>query len=175
MRVCDVIAILESMHAPSRAEAGFDRFFRREFPAMVALAYSVSGSAAAAEDIAQEALSRAFRSWSKVSAYDKPGTWLRRVTINLALSTRRRRAAEARARLRLASPSLTELPPIHDDVWDAIRRLPGKQRAAVALHYLEDRSVADVAEMLGCAEATARVHLHRGRQALHEMLEGGSR
>ena len=159
----------------SGTDTGFDRFFQREFPAMVALAYSVSGSAAAAEDIAQDALSRAYRMWPKVSAYDKPGAWLRRVTINLALSTRRRMAAETKARFRLGRPTLSETPAVHDDVWDAIRRLPGNQRAAVALHYLEDRSIAEVAEILDCAEATARVHLHRGRQALAAMLEGGER
>ena len=67
---------------------------------MVALAAAVSGSAELAEDVAQEAMVRARRHWDRVSAYDKPGTWVRRVTINLALSSRRRIALEAKAALR---------------------------------------------------------------------------
>ena len=48
--------------------------------------------------------------------------------------------------------------------------LPMKQRAAVALHYLEDRPVDEIAELIGCADSTARVHLHRGRKALFAAL-----
>ncbi len=150
----------------------FDAFYLREFAAMTALAAAVTGTRLGAEDVAQEALARAYRHWERVSGYDKPGTWLRRVTINLALSARHRLAREGRLWQRLAGEPavMTEEDP-HQEVWEAVRRLPGKQRAAVALHYLEDRSVAEVAEILGCAEATARVHLHRGREALAGMLE----
>lgn len=150
----------------------FDRFYLREFPAMVALASAVSGSRLAAEDLAQEALTRAYRDWSRIGEYDKPGAWLRRVTINLALSSRRRLASEAKARLRLGpEPLLSEAPEPHEEVWEAMRKLPGKQRAAVALHYLEDLPVASVADAIGCAESTAKVHLHRGRTALARILE----
>jgi len=150
----------------------FDRFYLREFPAMVALACAVSGSRLAAEDLAQEALTRAYRNWPKISGYDKPGAWLRRVTINLSLSSRRRLASETRARLRLGrEPSLSEPPEPHQEVWEAVRRLPGKQRAAVALHYLEDLPVVSVADAIGCSESTAKVHLHRGRTALAAILE----
>jgi len=47
---------------------------------------------------------------------------------------------------------------------------PKNQRAAIALHYLEDRSIAEIAEILDIAPATARVHLHRGRAALRATL-----
>ncbi len=153
----------------------YEDFHRREWSAMVALAAAVTGDHLAAEDIAHEALIRAHAEWDRLARYDRPGAWLRRITINLALSNRRRVQRELRARLRLADNTTTMLvpaPAVHEDVWDAVRRLPGKQRAAVALHYLEDRSTAEIAEMLDCAEVTARVHLHRGRAALAEMLEG---
>ncbi len=150
----------------------YEDFYRREYPAMVALAAAVSGSRLIAEDLAQEALTRAFRRWDRIGGYDRPGAWLRRVTINLALSRRRQLAAEVKLRLRLAPPPAGTVMPEGDDaVWEAVRRLPGQQRAAVALHYLEDRPVAEIAELLGCAEPTARVHLHRGRRALASMLE----
>lgn len=167
---------------PLTDAVSFDAFYRRELPAMVALAAAVTGTHAGAEDIAQEAMVRAFREWHQVAGYDKPGAWLRRVTINLALSGRRRAAADVRARLRLArdqrppsAAGLSPSPAEHAALWAAVRRLPGHQRAAVALCYLEDRSAAEIAEILGCAEPTARVHLHRGRAALAEMLEGEDR
>lgn len=151
--------------------ADYGDFYRRELPAMVALAAAVTGSTIAAEDIAQDALVRAYRRWDRLATYDKPGAWLRRVTINLALSTRKRAATELKARLRRGpEPTLTPAPTHHDDVWAAVRQLPGQQRAAIALHYLEDRPVAEIAGILDCAESTAKVHLHRGRQALAEIL-----
>ncbi len=140
---------------------------------MVALAAAITGSTVAAEDLAQEALIRAYRRWDEIGGYDKPGAWVRRVTVNLALSTRRRMGAEVKARLRLTRPAtLQPHPSEHDHVWAAVATLPGQQRAAVALHYLEDRSVADIAQILDCSESTARVHLHRGRNTLASLLEG---
>ncbi len=152
----------------------YEDFYHRELPALVALAAAVTGSHLAAEDLAQEALVRAYRQWGKLSSYDKPGAWARRVTINLALSARRRASSEVRAKLRLdrlgADRALASAPDQHHRLWAAVRSLPGGQRAAIALHYLEDRPVAEIAEILECAESTAKVHLHRGRSALAEML-----
>ena len=162
---------------PLREAEPFDAFYLREFPAMVAIAAAVSGSRVAAEDIAQEAMVRAHRNWAKVGAYDKPGAWARRVTINLATSTLRRAAVDVKARARMAATSAAPLPaePANDrPVWKAVRRLPGKQRAAIALHYLEDRSVAEIADILECSPSTAKVHLHRGRTRLAELLDEGS-
>ncbi len=151
----------------------YDDFYRRELPAMTALAAAVSGRPQLAEDIAQDALVKACRKWDQVGRYDNPGAWVRRVTINQALSARKRAGAELRARLRLAqSMHMTPTASEFDHVWAAVGQLPGNQRAAVALHYLEDLPVRDIAEILECSESTARVHLHRGRAALAEQLEG---
>lgn len=154
----------------------FDEFYLREFRAMVALAAAVCGSSLLAEDLAQEAMTRVYTRWDRISVYDKPGSFARRVTINLASSRRRRDAVAERGRLRLGTEH-TVPPPAepHTEVWEAIATLPPRQRAAIALHYLEDRPVDEIAEILGCAAATARVHLHRGRTALATRLEGQER
>jgi RNA polymerase sigma-70 factor (ECF subfamily) len=154
----------------------FDAFYLREFPRMVALAAAVSGSRLIAEDLAQEAMVKANRRWDRIASYDKPGAWVRRVTINLATSAVRKRAAEAKRMLGLGrrSEPLGEPEPDDVDVWSAVKRLPGKQRAAIALFYLEDRPVGEIAAILDCAEATAKVHLHRGRQALAAALTESS-
>jgi RNA polymerase sigma-70 factor (ECF subfamily) len=94
------------------------------------------------------------------------------VAVNQAMSALRRRSAEARTVLRLSGqrPLPEPLPDDAEAFWRAVRALPSRQAQAVALHYLEDRSVKDIAAVLECAEATVRVHLHRGRQALAAAL-----
>jgi len=166
-----------------RALEPFDRFYEREFRSVVGLAYALSGSRAASEDLAQEAFIAAHRNWDKVGAYEKPEAWVRRVVSNLSVSRFRKRATELRALTRLAglrdeSVLLPELPAEAQEFWSNVRKLPKRQAQAIALHYLEDRSVADIAEILECAPNTVKVHLHKGRLKLAERLgvqmEGGS-
>ena len=156
---------------PDGERESFDLFYRREFPRMVTLACAVSGSWAAAEDIAQDAFVQVRQRWDTVGGYDKPGAWVRRVTIQLASKRLRRARAEAAAWLRLAPiEPIPHGPDEIEDVLRAIRRLPRRQRAAVTLCYLEDRSVREVAEILGCAEGTAKAHLFKARTSLARML-----
>ena len=154
------------------SSAAFEDFFRTEYPAMVALAAAVSRSRQGAEDLAQEAMLRARRHWDRIGAFDKPGTWVRRVTINLALNSRRGVAREARTRLAWWERREPAEQPhtVDPDLLDALHALSPHQRAAVSLHYLEDRSTTEIADLLGCSESTARVHLHRGRRALAQHL-----
>lgn len=154
----------------------FDHFFTDQYPRLVVLLTALTGTRAVAEELAQEALVRAHQRWSKVSTFDIPAAWLRRVAINLAHNHRARRRSERRALERLAGER-----PVHevaltrddgtDDFWLVVRRLPKQQAAAVALYYLEDRPVAEVADILGCAEGTAKAHLHKGRANLAHHLE----
>lgn len=153
----------------------FDDFYRAEFRAMVAIAAAVSGSHLLAEDMAQEAMTRVYKKWDRVSGYDKPGAFARRVTINLASSRRRRDQVAARSNQRLVERALPPQAEPHDEVWQAIATLPPKQRAAVALHYLEDLPIEEIAQILDIANSTARVHLHRARTTLAELLGGEAR
>ena len=151
----------------------FDRFYAREFPKMVTIAYALSGGRMAAEDLAQEAMIAAYRRWPEVGALERPGGWARRVVLNLAASAYHRRKAEARALLRLAplrGEPPAELSAESREFWQAVRRLPKRQAQAVALHYLEGAPVAEIAAIMECAENTVKVHLHRGRQALAAWL-----
>lgn len=155
---------------PLPADVDFERFYRRERPALVAVLAAVNGHAQA-EEIAQEALLRAHRDWARIQRYDKPGAWVRRVALNLATSHRRRRASEARALARVGQrPQLPAPPPEVDGFWALVRELPPRQAAAIALHYLEDLSIADIATALDCAEGTAKAHLHKARQTLARHL-----
>jgi RNA polymerase sigma factor (sigma-70 family) len=150
----------------------FDVFYQRELPALVAFAAALSGSACA-EDIAQEAMLTAYRRWDAVSHYDVPAAWVRRVCANRAVSTLRRRAVETRAVLRLGSRRESGADPMtaeHAAFWGEVRRLPRRQAQVIALHYIYDLGVAEIATTLGCAEGTVKVHLSRGRSALSDRI-----
>lgn len=146
----------------------FDAFYRRELAGVLALAYVLSGSRSAAEELAQDAFLAAHQRWESISGYDDPAAWVRRVCANRAVSGVRRRVSEAKALVRLSARRVLpdELPPDSSAFWRAVRRLPRRQAQVVALHYLEDRPLAEVAAMLGCAEGTVKAHLHRARRTL---------
>jgi RNA polymerase sigma-70 factor (ECF subfamily) len=154
----------------------FGPFFLDEYPRLVAMVHALSGDRGHAEDVAQEALLRAYRRWDVVGAYERPGTWARRVAINLATSARRRRRSEQRAVIRLAfrpepvAPDPVGDPVVSADVWAVVRTLPRQQAAAIVLYYLADESVADLATSLGCAPGTAKAHLYQARAALAARL-----
>ena len=149
----------------------FEVFYRREMPRLVALARALSGSGAA-DDLAQEAMLAAYRRWSEVAAYEHPEAWVRRVCANHATSLLRRRGAETRAVLRLASqPSPdAELDERHEAFWAEVRRLPRRQAQAAALRYVYDLSVADIAATMDCSEGSVKVHLTRARAVLADRL-----
>lgn len=85
----------------------FEELYVREFGSIVALAYALSGSRAAAEDLAQEAFLAAHRNWETVADLDAPGAWVRRVVANLSVSAFRRGVAESKAITCPSSPPTT--------------------------------------------------------------------
>jgi RNA polymerase sigma-70 factor (ECF subfamily) len=151
----------------------FADLYRRDYRSVVALVYGLSGNRWIAEDVAQDAFLSAHRHWDWIRTYDNPGAWVRHVAINAARSRRRKLANEMRSWLRLAR-STTAPAPLPDDAdhfWATLRSLPVRQAQALALHYYEDMSVARIAEVLRCGEATVKTHLHRGRQSLAAKLD----
>jgi RNA polymerase sigma-70 factor (ECF subfamily) len=152
------------------ADAEFAGLFRTEYPILTRTLYFVVYDRELARDIAQEAFLQLFARWRRVSRYERPDAWVRRVAIRMAV----RAVKRERARRRLEH-GLDVAPPqgaIDIDVLRAVARLPAAQRAAIVLFYLEDRPVSDVAEILACSEVTAKVHLHRARKRLAELLGG---
>lgn len=153
---------------------GFEAFYEQQYGSVVALAYAVSGSWAVAEEVAQEAFLRAYRDWDRVGGFEFPDRWVRRVAVNLARSVWRRVRAEARAMARLsgraADPTWDiDVPAVR--FWEQVRSLPRRQAQVVALHYLEDRSIADIADLLGISEGAVKGSLHKGRRSLAAKLD----
>ncbi|MDX6284635.1 MAG: hypothetical protein QOG53_120 [Frankiales bacterium] len=153
--------------AEAEAAADYDAFFRTEYGQVVRVVQGVLGDRARAEEVAQEAFVRLLVRWDKVATYERPDAWVRRVAVRLAVRVSRR------DRMRTVLERRVE-PPVEkqssSEVFRLLDRLPRAQRVAIVLHYLEDRPVSDIAAVLGCAEVTARVHLHRARRRLEELL-----
>jgi DNA-directed RNA polymerase specialized sigma24 family protein len=157
------------MMDPSTDEA-YEALFRVEYPGLLRLATLISGDRDLGREVTQEAFTRLWMHWPRVSRYDRPGAWLRRVTIRLAVRARPRPVLldDRSSAMATAGPAGTD---VVLDVRRAVLSLPAGQRAAVVLHYFEDRPVEEVAALMGCRASTARVHLHRARQRLAHLLD----
>jgi RNA polymerase sigma-70 factor (ECF subfamily) len=148
------------------ATEDFDELYQAHAGDVVAMAYALTGDLAEAQDLAQEAFCRAWQRWSRISAYDDPLAWVRRVAANLAAS-RWRRLRAARRHLRPErTDHVPDLGADHAALVAALRTLPELQRHAIVLHHLVDLPVAEVARELGAAQGTVKSWLHRGRAAL---------
>jgi RNA polymerase sigma factor (sigma-70 family) len=163
------VAICPGM-ADSMTEAALDYtgFFRDEFAAVLRTIELMLRDRGRAEEITQEAFVQLYLNWSKISRYERPDAWVRRVAIHLMMRSVRRDRLWRLVRGGLL-PSAPDRPTRYD-LAGAIRQLSGGQRAAIILHYYEDRPVTEVALILGCSESTARVQLHRGRKRLAQLL-----
>jgi RNA polymerase sigma-70 factor (ECF subfamily) len=156
--------------SPDSGGDAFDALFRREFGPITRAAYLIVGDWEVAREIAQDAFVQVLRHWKKVREMESPGGWVRRVAIRDAVRTRRR-DARGRSLLRTVTPSLVgERELVATDVLEALLTLPRRQRAAIALFYLDDQPVAEIAAILSCSEGTVKTHLSRGRAALAARL-----
>jgi RNA polymerase sigma-70 factor, ECF subfamily len=166
---------VEESAAPVADSSGaFDAFAQRERSALLAFAWSLTGSLPAAEELVQEALAAAWAAWDRVSDFDKPGAWARKVVANRAATRRRSAGREARALGRLGFRRVADkvdLPHGDAELWGLVRALPARQAQVIALHYVDDRSVAEIAGLLDCTVGTVKTHLHRARVALAQALD----
>lgn len=153
----------------------FDDVVRAERSRLEAVAWALLGDRHLAEDVAQESLAKAYRRWDDVSRMESPGGWLHRVTVNDALSRRRRMTSERRALGRIhavgeADADQGERTAEALRVWAAVRALPRDQATAIALRYFADLEVAEIALVTGRAVGTVKSDLYRGRERLRDRL-----
>ena len=137
------------------------------FPRAATLAYRLLGNRAAAEDVASEALARAYARWHKIANLPYRDGWILRVATNLAIDTARRRPP---AVLPQEPLDATEAAIVRLALVNALRTLPKRQRQAVALRYLSGFRETEVAETLGISEGTTSTHLRRGLDTLRRRL-----
>lgn len=147
--------------------------FDAAYPRLVAQLYFVTGNLAEAEDVVSEAFIRAASRPERFEALDNPAGWLRTVALNVARTRHRRRMLGEtllRRQAAIAPDRVPELDVESLDLVAALRRLPTGQREALALHYLADLPISEVAEALGVAVGTVKARLSRGRLGLEQIL-----
>jgi RNA polymerase sigma-70 factor (ECF subfamily) len=153
--------------------AGYSAFFEREFPRVLRTVYLIARDLGRAEELSQEAFIQLFTHWKKVSTYERPEAWVRRVAIRLASRHARRERMRSILERQAVEPAYDAEAPV--DLFTALRLLSVNQRAAIVLHYYEDRPLEEVAEILDCSQNTVKSHLHRGRTSLRSLLMDQSR
>lgn len=155
------------------------RCFDQSYKRLVGQLYGVCGDIAEAEDVVAEAFTRAVSKKRTFEKLEHPEAWLRTVAVNIARTRfRRRLAGEKLLGKRAVLDEDVRTPELSDDrvmLVAALRKLPHQQREALALHYLADLSVGDVAATLGVPDGTVKARLSRGRTALAEILEQDDR
>lgn len=155
----------------------FEEFVGRRGGRLLELAWLVTRHPEDARDAVQDALVSLHRRWSQLPTGDEFEAYLYRTVVNACLRVIRRRPRT----LAVAEPDRLRSAPTADDpgvavaaadeVWRLCGVLPAQQRAAVVLRFHHDLSFAQIADVLGCREATARSHIHRALATLRAQLE----
>jgi RNA polymerase sigma-70 factor (sigma-E family) len=165
-----------SENRPASASA-LAELYVRHAPGAIGLAYLLTGDRYMAEDLAQEAFVRVAGKFRYLRVPDAFEAYLRRTIVNLFTSELRRRRLERTylqreqrgARdVRVETVDVT----IRDELWNALGRLPSRQRAAVVLRYYEDLSERDVAEIMRCSVPAMKSLVSRGMDTLRTMVRG---
>ena len=143
-------------------------FCRDEEPRIIGALTLYTGDPYLAEELAQEALLAACRSWDRVRSMEAPGAWTHRAAMNLANSHFRRLRAERRAIKRRGVEEPFVLPDTATavPVREAVAALPTDQRAAIVLRYYADLSAEQAGQVLGRSAEAVRALTHRAIVAL---------
>lgn len=165
-------AVLSSSHESEEVRVSapdFDAWVAARGPALLRLAYTLTGNRADAEDVVQEALSRALPRWSRISTVEDPDAYVRRMVVNAHTSWWRRfRRRESPSSVLpsgvVAGPS--DAFDEHRRLWLACQALPEVQRTAVVLRYYEQLEYAEIAALTGVREGSVRSRVSRGLAAL---------
>lgn len=151
----------------------FESYARESRVPLLRFAVVLTDDPELAQDVVQDVLLRAQQNWSRIDGLDRPHAYVRRMVVNEVISWRRKWSRiEARPDTDLdgAVADPTDAVDRRDALLQELGRLPVKQRAAVAMRYLDDMTDADIGEVLGCSPGTVRVHVHRALTRLRVEL-----
>ncbi|HEX4018578.1 MAG TPA: SigE family RNA polymerase sigma factor [Frankiaceae bacterium] len=158
----------------------FEQFVRESATGLLHMAVLLTGDVTAGEDLLQATLEKVYARWSVGHPPDNPDAYTRKAMVHAARRLWRRRSADRE--FLVSEPPETAMG--YDDaaggallrvaLLHVIGTLPLRQRAVIALRYLEDRSEAETASILGCSVGTVKTHAHRALRRLRQepMLAG---
>lgn len=152
--------------------ASVEALFRQSYRSIVQSLALAGGDLAAAEDATQEAFAQAWVRWNRISRYDNPGAWVRRVAIN-RLRNAHRSSLRGQAAMQRLTRDATSVQPgePEPDLVIALQRLPYRQRLCAVLYYVDDLNTAEIAQAIGVSQGSVSQHLNRARTALRAYLE----
>jgi RNA polymerase sigma-70 factor (ECF subfamily) len=162
----------------ARAQRGdhqaFEALVRQHQNSVVNVARRIVGDSEAAQDVAQEAFIKAYRQLHRFRGDAAFATWLYSITVNEArahLRSQKRRQARWEKERDLAAAETQVRTPDHqaEPLLALMQELPEKQRAALALFYLEELSLNEIAQASGAPTGTVKAWLSRGRERLRQL------
>ena len=154
------------------------RLFEEEGASLVRLARFFVDDRSAAEDLVQEAFIRFARAAHRLVAVESAPAYLRSIVLNLARDHNRRGLVSLRHHLPAepATPATEDLMVLREEqqeVIDALRGLPTRQRDALVLRYYAELGIDEIATTMGVSRNSVKTHLQRGLAAMERILGGG--
>jgi RNA polymerase sigma-70 factor (ECF subfamily) len=151
-----------------------ESLFKAHYGRLVRALTLVSGSRELAADAVQEAFVKAHLHWRRISRYDDPVGWIRRVAINRLRDDHRRHTRKLLAERRMSNERPTTNEPAIDESAKMLANLPRQQKLAMALFYVDGMSIAEVAGAMRLSEGAVKFHLHQGREKLRGSVASAS-
>ncbi len=165
-----------SRYTVSSSGSDFDDFFVANYDRLVRSLTAMTGDREQARDAVQDAFVKASARWRRISRYDDPVGWVRRVAINRSRDLHRSEQRRRRREQRVTSGQPRDEPDRSTDLADSMRlaelfgRLPDQQRRAASLFYVEQLPVAEIASVLGLSVGAVKFHLSRARANLRAVV-----
>ncbi|HYH74067.1 MAG TPA: SigE family RNA polymerase sigma factor [Nocardioides sp.] len=167
------VATPQGLRVVAGTDLDFASYVAARRPALLRWAWSVSGDPHTAEDLLQASLVRVLARWDSLRDRSAADAYVRRTITRQDVSRHR----EPWRRHEITTGSLPERPTTatpervahSTDLWSLVQVLPAQQRAAVALRYYEELSVAETAAVLGCSTGTVKSNTSRGLAALRRL------
>lgn len=154
-------------------EQDFVDFVAARWESLYRLAYLLTASPTAAEDMLQTTLEKAYVSWARISRMEYPEAYVRRMLAHAVVSSSRRAWLREVPSARMPERSGE---PVDSGVldrsllWPLVCALPARQRAVIVLRYYEDLTEVQISEVLGCAPGTVKSQASAAMKALRRAL-----
>lgn len=161
---------------PSRDDADYVEFVASVQDGLRRTAYLMTGDWGLAADITQEAMVKLYLAWPRLERGPGLASYARRAVVTLTIDHKRKRARRREVSLAdtsadVAVPDGTAERAEHAALFEALRRIPDRQRACIVLRYFEELSIAETAEALRCSEGNVKSQTSHGIAALRRELE----
>jgi len=169
----DATIVEACLAGDARAYAGLVRLHGKR---VYAICLAMTGNAADAEDLAQEALMRGFTELGSLRDHDRFGSWVAAIAGNVCRNFIKKRSSREQT-LAMQADCPREDPVDLSDLRDVLQKLPEQFRIPLMLYYFDGHSTESVAASLGISTEAVHTRLSRARRELRKLLEnaGGAR